>query len=253
MAACSVTPEEAYQRAQEMAASAMFADAIVDYSAAIDGNPDHVTARVGRGVAFQRLGEHAKALADFDHVISSYPDWPGAFLAFYSRAVSRQALGRDEEAITDCNESILRNAEHADAFYLRGIIRKELEHVEAAISDMDAVLRIDPSYWEAYLEQGKINSLKQNWRQAVADFSAAMDHDSAGRLNVCECLYLRGLAEQALGGHSAAIADFTRAIELAPSDGSTYLRRSWSYQEIGEAALAETDLQVGRRLSRGEI
>jgi tetratricopeptide (TPR) repeat protein len=252
MAAGSVTADEAYKAAQELAASGKYADAIVAYSAAINGDPDHVTARVGRGLAFQQLGEHAKALIDFDEVISSYPDWPGAFVAFYSRAVSRQALGRSEEAVSDCNEAISRNAEHADAFYLRGTIRKALGNVESAISDMDAVLRIDPSYWEAHHERGKLNSLQQNWRQAVEDFSAAMEHDSAGRLNVRECLYLRGLAEQSLGDHRAAIADFTRTIELAPGDGAVYLRRSRSYGEIGEAALAATDLQVGTRLTRGE-
>lgn len=248
MAAGSVTPDEAYKAAQELAALGKYADAIVAYSAAIDGNPDHVTARVGRGMAFQRLGEHENALADFDHVIASYPDWPGAFVAFYSRAVSRQALRRSEEAISDCTEAVRRNAQHADAFYLRGTIRKALDQVDAAISDMDAVLRIDPSYWEASLERGKLNSLHQNWRQAVADFSAAMEQDSAKRLNVRECLYLRGLAEQALGDHRAAIADFTRAIEFAPGDGAAFLRRSRSYREIGEAALAETDIQAGMRL-----
>jgi tetratricopeptide (TPR) repeat protein len=252
MITSEATPDEAYKAAQELAALGKYAAAIVAYSTAIDGNPDHVTARVGRGLAFQRLGEHLKALADFDHVISSYPDWPGAFVAHYSRAVSRQALGRSEEAISDCTDAISRNPEHADAFYLRGTIRKALEQVESAISDMDAVLRIDPSYWEAYLGRGKLNSLQQNWRQAVADFNAAMEHDSAGRLDVRECLYLRGLAEQSLGDHRAAIADFTQAIELAPDDGAAYLRRSWSYREIGEAASAAADIQAGAQLSRGE-
>jgi tetratricopeptide (TPR) repeat protein len=252
MSTSGVVPDEAYNVAQELAASGKYADAIVAYSAAISGNPDYVTARVGRGLAFQRLGEHLKALADFDQVISSYPDWPGVFVAYYSRAVSRQALGRSEEAILDCNEAVTKNSEHADAFYLRGTISKALGHVEAAISDMDSVLSIDPGYWEAYLERGKLNSLQQNWDHAVADFTAAMEHDSVGRLNVRECLYLRGLAEQSLGEHLAAIEDFTRTIELAPDDGATYLRRSRSYREIGEAALAAADLQLGTRMLHGE-
>ncbi len=92
-----MVPDEAYNAAQDLAASGRCADAIVAYSVAISGNPDHVPARVGRGLAFQRLGEHLKALADFDHVISSYPDWHGAFIAYYSRAVSRQA-SREELA-----------------------------------------------------------------------------------------------------------------------------------------------------------
>jgi tetratricopeptide (TPR) repeat protein len=252
MAHGSVTPDEAYQTAQEMAELGKHADAITAYSAAINCNPEHVTARVGRGLAFQRLGAHTQAVADFDHVIASYPDWPGAFVAFYSRAVSLRALGRNEEAISDCNEAASRNHEHGDTLYLRGIIYMALGNVEAAINDMNAVLGIDPSYWEAYFERAKLNSLQQNWRQAVADFNAAIKHDAAGRLDVRECLYLRGLAEQSLGDHSAAIADFTQAIELAPENGTAYLRRSWSYREIGEAALAKADIQAGIRLSRSE-
>jgi tetratricopeptide (TPR) repeat protein len=247
-----VAPDEAYSAAQNLAASGLYADAIVAYSAAISGDPDHITARVGRGLAFQRIGEHLKALADFGDVISSYADWPGAFVAYYSRAVSRQALGQTVEAIADCDEAIGRNPEHADALYLRGTARKALGQVEAAISDMDAVLRIDPSYHEAYLVRGGLHYLQQHWEQAVADFTAAIEHLPEGAPNVRECLYLRGMAAQQLGEHSAAIADFTRTIELAPGDGAAYLRRSRSYHEIGKPVLAATDLQVGMRMSRRE-
>ena len=63
-----------------------------------------------------------------------------------------------------------------------------------------------------------------------------------------ECFYLRALSAQQLGEHRAAIADFTRAIELAPDRAGAYLRRSWSYHEISERAVAESDFQVGRRI-----
>jgi tetratricopeptide (TPR) repeat protein len=253
MSARGVAPDEAYNAAQELAALGKYGEAVVAYTAAINASPGHVTARAGRGLAFQSLNEHLKALADFDEVIFSYSDWHGAFFAYYSRAVSRHALGRNEEAISDCTEAIRRNSEHAaDAFYLRGTIHKALGHVEAAVSDMDAVLRHDPDYQEAYLVQGSLYYLQQKWKQAIAYFAAALDHDSAERLNHRECFYLRGMAAQQLGGHLAAIADFTRAIELGPGDGAAYLRRSWSYREIGESALAERDLYTGARLSGGE-
>jgi len=244
-----VAPDEAYSAAQDLAASGRYSDAIVAYSAAISGDPDHITARVGRGLAFQRIGEHLKALADFDSVISSYTDWPGAFVAYYGRAVSRQALGQTVEAMADCNEAIGRNPEHADALYLRGTARKALGQVEAAICDMDAVLRIDPTYHEAYLVRGGLYHSQQHWEQAVADFTAAMEHIPERAPAVRECLCLRGMAAQQLGEHHVAIADFTRTIELAPGDGAAYLRRSWSYREIGEAASAAADLQAGMRCS----
>jgi tetratricopeptide (TPR) repeat protein len=203
-------------------------------------------------LAFQRIGEHSSAIVDFDHVISSYAHWPGAFVAYYSRALSRQVLGRSLEAIADCDEAIRRNREHTDALYLRGTIRKALGHVEAAMSDMDAVLTIDPSYREACFVRGGLYYVQQRWERAVADFTVAVEHVSAETPNVRHCLYLRGMAAQQLGEHLAAIADFTRTIELAPGDGAAYLRRSWSYREIGEAALAAADLQVAMRMLHGE-
>ena len=225
--------------------SGAYADAITAYSTAIDADPDHVAARVGRGLTLQRLGEHEKALTDFDEAISSFPDWTGAFASYYSRAVSRNALGQHDKALSDCNEAIMRRGEFADALYLRGTIRKALQQVQEAISDMDTVLEIDPTYWEASLERGKLHLLQENWRQAVVDFSVAIDRASLGKTNIRECLYLRGLAEQWLGQHQDAITDFTKVIELAPNDGGAYLRRSLSHREMGDAAMADIDIQAG--------
>lgn len=242
-------PDEAYSVAQDLAASGQDWDAIAAYSSAISGDPDHISARVGRGLAWQRLGEHLKALADFDVVISSFADWPGVFIAYYGRAASLQASGKITEAIADCDEAISRNSECADALYLRGIMRKSLGHVEMAICDMDAVLRIDPHCYEAFFVRGGLHYLQQHCEQAIADLTVAIEQNPEVAANICEGLYLRGVAFQQLGEHRLAIADFTRAIELAPGDGAAYLRRSRSYQEIGELGLAAADFQVGMRFT----
>ena len=89
----SIDADESYSTAQELMTSGRYADAIVMYSSALAQNPDNIVSRVGRGLAFQRIGEHSKAILDFDQVISHQSDWPGLFSAYYCRAVSRYALG----------------------------------------------------------------------------------------------------------------------------------------------------------------
>lgn len=132
---------------------------------------------------------------------------------------------------------------------MRGTARKALGHLGAAISDMDTVLRVDPGYYEAYIQRGKLlHYLQQRWEQAIDDLTAAIEHGIAATENARECFYLRGMAAQELGDHRAAITDFTRTIDLIPSDGGAYLRRWRSYCQIGESALAGADFEVGKRL-----
>jgi tetratricopeptide (TPR) repeat protein len=231
-----------------LAASRRHADAIEAYSSALAIDPGHIEARCSRGLAFQQIGEHVRAIADFDEVISSYPNWAGSFAAYYGRAGSRQALGQNIEAIEDCDEAIRRNSRLIDSLYLRGMVRKAIGDVEAAINDMNAVLKADAGYREAYFVRGGLHCLRQSWEQAVEDLTAAIELGVAETENGRACFYLRGMAAQELGEHHAAIADFARTIELVPDDGAAYLRRSRSYHEIGESALAAADIRTGTRL-----
>lgn len=244
----NLTPKESYALAQQLAGAAEYEEAIAHYSSALDGNPNHIQARCGRGLAFQRMGEHCRAIADFDHVISCNPDWSGAFVAYYSRAVSRYELSQPMKVIEDCDQAISRNPQFIDALYLRGTVQKSLGQIEAAMRDMSAVLNLDPNYHVAYCVRGGLYYLQQGWMHAIDDLTAAIELGGCGADHIWQCFYIRGMAAQELGNHSDAIADFTRTIALAPNDSGSYLRRSHSYRELGEFELADADVRIGTRL-----
>jgi tetratricopeptide (TPR) repeat protein len=244
MHADAVTPDESYVLGQDLANSGKYSAAIVAYTSALNGKPDHVKARIGRGMALQRLGEHAKAIADFDEVISRYFDWPGASIVYYSRAASRHALGQTVGVIEDCDQAIRRSPNLIDALYLRGSARNALGDFEAAMRDMDAVLNADPTYYEAYRVRGTLHCVAHRWQPAIDAFTLAIRYCSYPE-GMHECTYLRGIANQELGDHPAAVADFARVIELAANHAGAYIRRSRSYRELGEFESAERDLQVG--------
>ncbi|MBM3966306.1 MAG: tetratricopeptide repeat protein [Planctomycetes bacterium] len=251
MATQSNTPDQAYELAQGFASSGRYLDAISAYSTAIEGGMISPNALIGRGLAFQRIDANDRAVVDFDEVIDSAPDWPGISVAFYGRAVSLHALGRIGEALSDCNELICRDPQNSHAYYLRGTIHKGMKQFDDALHDMDQVIEITPSYWEALFERGKLYLQQQAPEQAIADFTLAMTHQPTVSY-VPEILRLRGIAEQTIGNHRAAIQDFTDSIALAPSDGSLYLRRSRSFDEVGERTLAAEDFEKGMRMSRRE-
>src|SRR5262245_55936484 len=118
--------EEQYRKAQDLAASGQYLAAIETYSLTINGDPSNVKAICGRGLAFQRIGNHQNAIADFSRSITSDPMWSGAFIAYYSRAVSRSALGEFVGVVDDCSAAINLNERFTDALYLRGTSRKTL-------------------------------------------------------------------------------------------------------------------------------
>jgi tetratricopeptide (TPR) repeat protein len=90
------TVENSYVMAQELALSGRYAEAIEAYSSTIAHDPAYIKAYCGRGMAFQQIGEHLKAIADFDKIISCCPVWSGAFAAYYGRAGGRLGTGSFE-------------------------------------------------------------------------------------------------------------------------------------------------------------
>ena len=72
------------------------ADAIDDYTAALDRDRRFVAARVNRGLARLELKQHAAALTDFDHALAL--DGPGDAALAAGRGLALEALGRHAEA-----------------------------------------------------------------------------------------------------------------------------------------------------------
>ena len=76
------------------------AAAIADYDAAIKAAPDIADAYVNKGIALLRLGEHdAEAVKQLTEGLSRNPPQPA--IAYYSRAVANEQLGRTREAYED--------------------------------------------------------------------------------------------------------------------------------------------------------
>lgn len=74
--------------------------AIADYDEAIRTAPDIADAYVNKGIALLRLGEHdAEAVVQLTEGLSRDPPQPA--VAYYSRAVAYEQLGRTREAYED--------------------------------------------------------------------------------------------------------------------------------------------------------
>ena len=82
-------------------------------------------------------------------------------------------------------------------------------------------MQINPRYGAAYIDRGTAYQAKGSNDQAVADFTKAIE--IAPR---AEAYRDRGNAFQAEGDLDRAIADFDKAIEMNPNDARV-LQQSW--------------------------
>jgi tetratricopeptide (TPR) repeat protein len=237
-----------YRIAQNHNAAGQYLEAVAAYSAALERDPGHTTARLGRGLALQRMGMHEAAVDDFSEVIERYPEWEGMYLAYYSRALSENALQELEATVDDCNEVLRIKPDHVDALYLRGITLKALGDTERAIEDIDAVLVADARYREAYYSRGTLFYMMGRWEEAIDDFTSFLGSASITGEDVTNSYRLRGIAAHQLGQHAAALNDLSSAIERDPNSATTYLRRSQVYAAMGDSARAEADFNTGTSL-----
>ncbi len=109
-----------------------YQEAISDFDNALlyDSDSHHLT-YCERGLAYQLLGEIAKAIEDYSLAIEIKP----SFESYNSRGLLYNEQGEFESAIEDFNEAINLKPSEANCFYSRGFAKAQLEQNEAAIDD----------------------------------------------------------------------------------------------------------------------
>ena len=170
-------------------------------------------------------------------------------VASYGRARESYQGGRFDETLDECDSILASDQTFTDARYLRGIVQKQLGHLEAALADLNDVLESEPNYCEAYYGRATIHSLLENWKAAADDYSNYLRHRTDRSLDY-DTFLLRGLALHRTERFEDAVADLTKAIELKPDDGSTYIRRFMVYQDMGRPELAAADFERGQELMK---
>jgi tetratricopeptide (TPR) repeat protein len=113
--------------------------AIVDYTRALEADPDYIVAQINRGIEYQRLGQFESAVADLTSVIEANPDYQNGLVW---RAEALLELGEFEAAIEDLDRAI--DLQHADgyAIYLRGRARLGHGQFEAAFTDYTRAIEL---------------------------------------------------------------------------------------------------------------
>ncbi len=184
--------------------------ALSDFEQALSINPNYENAYNNRGVAYVNLGEFDKAMSDFNQALridSSHAD------AYNNRGNAYLRKGKFNKAVSDFNQSLRVNSDNASVYYNRGIAYENTGKYDKAISDFNKALSIDQNYADAYNNRGIAYLKKGEFDKAISDFNKALsiNHDYA------DAYSNRGVAYGNLGEHDKAISDFNKALSINPN------------------------------------
>jgi tetratricopeptide (TPR) repeat protein len=230
-------------RAQAALAKFEGQQAVALFAAALRINPRDEAAFLGRGRSWIACAESGyptsssvtdddRALADFDHAIALSPQDPQAYIG---RALAHENKGHDlakiqfpnfdgarmefDKSEADFTKAIQIAPKDANAYLQRGDMYSNdmrPEHRSLARADYSRCIQLNPRDSAAYSGRADAEDKKSDLRQALADITKAIE--LAPRDDLGDDFQERGIIRERMGDYVGAAADLTRDTQVAPFD-----------------------------------
>jgi Tfp pilus assembly protein PilF len=166
------------------------------------------------GKSLYAKGDYKGAIDEFDQAAKL---GPMNGLIFFHRALAREKLGLNDDAIRDYNAVVLLRVSLREAYFNRGTIYLNKKEYKLAIADLNAAIKLDPKYEDA--------------------------------------IFNRGLAYYNSDELYAALGDFNTILKKKPTHINALIMRSYVYcaQGLGMSAFKDQELatQLGGKFERG--
>jgi tetratricopeptide (TPR) repeat protein len=219
------------------------ARAIKDCTESIRNDGANAMPYANRGLAYFRMGDVNRAIADFDEAIrlGNFATDRDRSVAFMNRCAAFNEIKNYPRAIEDCTEAIRLQNANAMAHSNRGTAYYGAGDLDRAVADLDEAIRLDPALAIAYSNRGLIYVRKGDKTRAIADLDKAIQLDP----KYAPAYVNRGLA-YAGPNDDSAIADYSRAIELNPKLAMAYMDRGLAYfrKRDFDRAIADYDRSI---------
>ena len=220
-------------RAQLLAVAGRSKDALEDCAAALAIDPMFPDHYVDRGNLLFKLGRYEEALGDYEAALRVGPPLPEAH---YNRAEVRTVLGDVGGALADLDRVIDLDPGFVDAYVNRAGLLAALTRDDEARADVTAGLALSPGNAHLLTVLGQLETGAARLPEARRALDMAIELSPG----LAAAWGNRGVLRYEAGDRLGAVADFTRAIVLAPQP-DLYANRALALRALGREAEAEAD------------
>jgi tetratricopeptide (TPR) repeat protein len=189
---------------------------------------------VARGIAYHRLGDYRRAVADYSHGLRLDR---GNYYAYYNRGLAHGELGDRRSAIADFTAAIRIQPNNADAYLERGVIFLDAFKLDEAVADFTKAHEFKPDDPWSLANRGIAYVWKKDENHAQEDFKAVRAIDPSNQV------LLRGEALIAMNAsdYKAAVDRLSEALKHDPRDTWSLRMRARAYEQLGEQEKYEAD------------
>jgi tetratricopeptide (TPR) repeat protein len=207
------------------------ARAIADFDSALVLAPDDAALHLNRGAAKIHDGRPADAIADYDAAIRLRPDW---HLPYFNRAVALTDLGQRAAALKDYERAIRLEPDDAWIYVGQGDVLAASGDAMRAIESYDKALALRPELDDPRAKRADLLLRLDRPAEALPE----LDRVLAANPSKASLWRSRGEAKFQLARYADAAADLEQAHALAPQDGDVRRALARVYLGAGGAEAA---------------
>jgi tetratricopeptide (TPR) repeat protein len=195
-----------------------------------------------RGNAYNRKGDHDRAIQDFSEAIRLSPQ----FGYYNNRGVDYYEKDDYDRAIQDFDEAIRLNSNDARAYYTRGLAYNSKDDYDHAIQDFSEAIRLNPKFAPAYEKRGDAYLFQSNVTEAIVNFKDAISAAPSSRTTIFAALMLHVAMKRQGHDDAQQLASVAAATNLSKWPGPVLkldLGQVTADEVMVAAANADADLQ----------
>ena len=213
----------------------LYADAERFWQAAIAGSSRPWKAHNDYGSHLLEIGRVEEAKAQFEAALELEPEYVSAMV---NLASAFKARGRGEEAVPWLDRALELHPEHsASIHYLRALVMESLDRANEAAAAYERAIAQQPTFFAAHQGLGNLRMLTGQWEAARAQFQRLLElrPGDAGALSAL------GQAHLMEGRAAQALECFKLALEEDPDLVNALTSAAWIQATSQDPALRDAD------------
>ena len=173
-----------------------------------------------------------------------------AATTFVNFGVFEIAQRKFAAALQDLSEAVALDRKNMEALVNRAVAYDGLEDPASAKADRESVTRLHPHDAEDFLSLGTAEDHLGHPQAALAAYTMAIGKSARIRSTAFNAICERGRVYLELGQFDLAVADFTKATQMAPGAGQPLNDRCWARAAVGrELDLALADCNAALNIA----